>query len=92
MLLVIGPYFAVNVLSDNAEVMTVLSYVPFSSAIAMPIRMFAEQAQAWEAVVALGLLVGTVVLVVLLAARLFEGSLLRTGGKVALSRAWASTD
>ncbi|GAB3435365.1 ABC transporter permease [Actinophytocola sediminis] len=92
MILVMGPYLAVNIVSDNAAVMTVLSYVPFSSAIAMPLRMFAEEAAPWEALVSLGLLAGTVVLIVLLASRLYEGSLLRTGGRVALSKAWASAE
>jgi len=92
MMLVMGPYFAVMFLFDNAAVMAVLSYVPFTSSIAMPVRMFTGDAQAWEALVSLGVLAGAVVLVVLLASRVFEGSLLRTGGKVALSKAWASVD
>lgn len=92
MLLVMGPYFAVIFFSDNAAAMAVLSYVPFSAAVAMPVRLFAEQAQAWEALLSLGLLAVTVVVVVLLAARLYEGSLLRTGGKVALTKAWARRD
>lgn len=91
-LLVVGPYLAVNIVSGNATVMTVLSYVPFSSAIAMPVRMFAEEARVWEALVSLGSLAGSVVLIVLLASRLYTGSLLQTGGRVALSRAWANRD
>jgi ABC-2 type transport system permease protein len=92
MLLVMGPYFAVMFFSDNATVMTVLSYLPFSAAVAMPVRMFAGEAQAWEAVLSLGLLAASVVLIVMLASRLYSGSLLQTGGKVALSKAWARAD
>jgi ABC-2 type transport system permease protein len=88
-LLVMGPYFGVMFFSDNAAVLTVLSYVPFSSAIAMPVRMFVGDAQAWEALVSMGLLAGTVVLIVLLASRIYSGSLLQTGGRVALRKAWA---
>ncbi|WP_433271643.1 ABC transporter permease [Actinosynnema sp. CS-041913] len=88
-MLVLGPYFGVTFFADNATVLTVLSFVPFSSAIAMPVRMFAGQAAAWEALVALGLLAGTVVLIVLLASRLYSGSLLHTGGKLGLAKAWA---
>lgn len=91
MMLVMGPYFGVMFFSDNATVMTVLSYLPFSSAIAMPVRMFAQEAQLWEAFAALGLLAVTVVVIVLLASRLYSGALLHTRGKVALSRAWAQT-
>ncbi|MEU7530047.1 ABC transporter permease [Saccharothrix sp. NPDC042600] len=88
-MLVIGPYFGVMTFSDDATVLHVLSYVPFTSAIAMPVRMFAQQAAAWEALLAMGLLAGTVVLVVLLASRIYSGSLLHTGGKLALKKAWA---
>ncbi|MBP2335462.1 ABC-2 type transport system permease protein [Saccharothrix coeruleofusca] len=88
LLLTIGPYVAVMALSDNATAMAVLSYVPFSAAIAMPVRLFAQEAQAWEAVLSLGVLAGAVVLVVMLAARLYAGSLMHTGGKVGLAKAW----
>jgi ABC-2 type transport system permease protein len=92
MLLVLGPYFGAVIFADNAAVLTVLSYVPFSAAIAMPVRMFTGDAQAWEALVSLGLLAGAVVLVVLLASRLYSGALLQTGGRVALRRAWERAD
>jgi ABC-2 type transport system permease protein len=92
MILVMGPYFGVMFFSDNAIVMTVLSYVPFSAAIAMPVRLFAGEAQPWEALLSLGLLAATVVVVVQFASRLYSGSLLQTGGKVALSKAWAHAD
>jgi ABC-2 type transport system permease protein len=92
MLLVLGPYFAVVFFSDNATAMTILSYVPFSAAVAMPVRLFAGEAQLWEPLVSLGILAGAVVGIVLLASRLYSGSLLQTGGKVALSKAWAHAD
>ncbi|MEU4804883.1 ABC transporter permease [Actinosynnema sp. NPDC023587] len=91
-MLVIGPYFGVMFFADNATVMTVLSFVPFSSAIAMPVRLFAGQAQAWEALVAMGLLAATVVVIVLLASKVYSGSLMHTGGKLALAKAWAGRD
>jgi ABC-2 type transport system permease protein len=92
MLLVIGPYFGALFASDNEAVMTVMSYIPFSAAVAMPIRMFTGDAQWWEAVISLGILAGTVALITQLAARFFAGSLLQTGGKVALKKAWAHVD
>jgi ABC-2 type transport system permease protein len=92
MILVMGPYFGVMFFADNATVLTVLSYLPFSSAIAMPVRLFANEAQAWEAIVSLGLLAACVVLILLLASRLYAGSLLRTQGKVSLATAWAHRD
>jgi ABC-2 type transport system permease protein len=92
MLLVLGPYFAVSFFADDPTVMTVLSYVPFSAAVAMPVRLFAGEAQVWEPLLSLGLLAGAVVLIVLLASRLYSGSLLHTSGKVKLRKAWAHAD
>ncbi|GAB2976240.1 ABC transporter permease [Saccharothrix stipae] len=89
MILVMGPYFGVMFFFDNATVLTVLSFLPFSSAIAMPVRLFAGEAAVWEPLVALGLLAGTVVLIVALASRVYSRSLLHTGGKLALTKAWA---
>lgn len=92
MMLVMGPYFAVMFFSDNTTVMTVLSFVPFSAAIAMPVRLFAGEAQMWEPIASLGVLAASVVLIILLAGRVYTGSLLQTGGKVRLTKAWAHAD
>jgi ABC-2 type transport system permease protein len=92
MILVLGPYFLVSFFADDQAVMTVLSYVPFSAAVAMPVRMFAGEAQLWEPLVSLGVLLGAVALIVVVASRLYSGSLMQTGGKVALAKAWAHAD
>jgi ABC-2 type transport system permease protein len=92
MLLVLGPYFAVMLANDNATVMTVLSYVPFSSPLAMPVRLFTGDARVWEALAALTLLAASAVLVMLLASRLYSGALLQTRGKISFANAWASAD
>lgn len=89
MILVMGPYFGVMFFSDNVTVLTVLSFVPFSAAIAMPVRLFTGEAAVWEPLLSLGLLAASVVLIVLLASRVYSGSLLHTGGKMALAKAWA---
>ncbi|MGH3875816.1 MAG: ABC transporter permease [Actinophytocola sp.] len=91
-MLVMAPYFLVMFQSDKPAVMTVLSYVPFSAAVAMPVRMFSGEAAAWEALGSLGVLAVAVALVVLLSSRLYSGSLLKTGSKVALSTAWRRDD
>jgi ABC-2 type transport system permease protein len=54
--------------------------------------MFAQQAQPWEALVSLGILAATVVAILLVASRLYTGSLLQTGARVKLSRAWAPAE
>jgi len=88
MTLVMGPYLAVLLFQDNASVMTPLSYVPFSAPLAMPVRWFAGEAQVWEPLLALGIMVVAVVVAVQLASRLYAGSLLHTRGKVGLRNAW----
>ncbi|GAB2804709.1 ABC transporter permease [Lentzea nigeriaca] len=92
MLAVMGPYFGVQFFFDNPAVLAVMSFVPFTAGVAMPVRMFAQQAQPWEALVSLGLLAATVVVILLVASRLYTGSLLQTGARVKLSRAWAPAE
>jgi len=92
MMLVMGPYFLVMFLSDNATALAVLSFVPFSAAVAMPVRMFVGQAETWEALMSLGLLAVTAALIIVLAGRIFSGALLQTGSRVALARAWRSSE
>jgi ABC-2 type transport system permease protein len=91
-MLVMLPYFGVIFFQRNELVMTILSYLPFSSAVAMPVRMFAGDPQPWEPFVSLGLLAATLVACVLVASRIYTGALLQTGARVRLSRAWAGTD
>ncbi|MGX6607268.1 ABC transporter permease [Micromonosporaceae bacterium Da 78-11] len=82
------PFFAVIFLSDNDPAMKVLSYIPFSSPVAMPVRLFTGDAAGWEPFLALGILAVTTVALLAVGARLYEGSLLRTNGRTAISTAW----
>ncbi|MCG8926426.1 ABC transporter permease [Lentzea sp. CC55] len=92
MLAVMGPYFGVQFFYENPAVLKVMSFVPFTAGVAMPVRLFAEQAQAWEALLSLGILAVTVVVILLVASRLYTGSLLQTGGRVKLAKAWAPAE
>lgn len=85
--LVMLPYFLIIFFNDNETVLTVMSYVPFSSPVGMPVRIFLEQAQWWEPLLALVLLAATAVVIVQLGARMYRNSLLRTGARVPLSEA-----
>lgn len=85
--LVMVPYLGVVLLNDNALVMTVLSYVPFSAPIAMPVRLYLGDAAAWEPLLSLGLLAAATVAVTLVGARIYERSVLRTGSRVRLGEA-----
>lgn len=85
--LVMLPYFLIIFFNDNETVLTVMSYVPFSAPVGMPVRIFLEQYQWWEPLVALGILAATTVVVVQLGARMYRNSLLRTGARVPLAEA-----
>jgi ABC-2 type transport system permease protein len=82
------PFLGVLSTTDNPAALKVLSYVPFSSPIAMPIRMFDGDAAGWEALVSLALLTAAAVVFLAVGARVYEGSLLRTNGRTSLATAW----
>ncbi|MFC6016617.1 ABC transporter permease [Plantactinospora solaniradicis] len=82
------PFFGVLFLNDNPVAMTVLSYIPFSAPTAMPLRLFFGDAAPWEPILALLILLVAAGLFLMFAARLYEGSLLRTNGKTSLVAAW----
>ena len=84
------PFFAAVFLSDNAAAMRILSYVPLSSPIAMPIRLFNGEAAGWEPVVSLLLLALGALVFLAVGARIYEGSLLRTNGRTSFATAWRS--
>lgn len=86
-MLVMIPYFLVIFFNGDPVVLGVMSYVPFSAPIGMPARIFLGTAQWWEPLIALGLLLVTVVVVVVLASRIYSNALLRTGSRVRLTEA-----
>ncbi|MGG7466273.1 ABC transporter permease [Plantibacter sp. YIM 135347] len=86
-MLVMIPYFAVIFLNDNPVAMTIMSYVPFSAPVGMPVRMFLGTAQWWEPLLSLAILLVTTALVIVFASRIYENSLLRMGGRVKLGEA-----
>lgn len=87
-LIVMMPFFAVVFLQDNATAMTLLSYLPVSSPTAMPVRLFTGDAAGWEPFLSLAVLAVTAVAIVGAGARIYEGSLLRTGGRTRFATAW----
>ena len=78
------PFYAVIFGSGNAILMQVLSYVPFSSVMAMPVRIYLGDAAWWEPLLSLAILIASTFGVVLLAALVYERSVLRTGARVRL--------
>ena len=77
--LVMLPYLGVAVGTSNPLAMTVMSYIPFSAPVAVPVRIFLGQSASWEPFASLALLVLTTVATVWFAARIYDRGLLRTG-------------
>jgi ABC-2 type transport system permease protein len=88
-LLIMAPYFLVIFMWNNPVVLTVMSYVPFSAPVGMPMRLFLGDAQWWEPLLSLAILIATCVAAILVGARIYENSLLRMGARVKLTEALA---
>ena len=84
MMLVMIPYFGVVFFGENPTIMTILSYIPFSAPVAMPVRLFFGEAEWWEPLISLALLVIATLGVVLVASKIYTNSLLRMGSRVSL--------
>lgn len=87
MFLIMIPYILSFMASSNPTLLTVMSYVPFSAPIAMPARVFTGDAAWWEPVLSLVILVATAAACIWVGAKLYENSILRTGGRVKLTEA-----
>lgn len=85
--LVMIPYFLVIFFWDNELVLTIMSYVPFSAPVGMPMRVFLGETLWWEPLLSLLVLAVSTVLMVVLGARIYSNSLLRMGSRVKLGEA-----
>lgn len=86
-MLVLAPYFLVIFFNDNPLVLAIMSYVPFSAPVGMPLRLYIGDAQWWEPLLSLLILVAACVAAILVAARIYQNSLLRMGARVKLAEA-----
>lgn len=86
-MLVMIPYFVVIFFNDNPLVVGIMSYVPFSAPVGMPLRLFQGTAEWWEPILSLAILVASAIIVILIASRMYENSLLRLGQRVKLTEA-----
>ncbi|HEY0117492.1 MAG TPA: ABC transporter permease [Cellulomonas sp.] len=78
------PFYLVLFGSGNLVLMRVLSYVPFSAVMGMPVRIYLGDAAWWEPFVSLVVLIATAAGVVWLAALVYQRSVLRMGARVHL--------
>jgi ABC-2 type transport system permease protein len=88
-MLIMIPYFLVVFFFDDPVVMAIMSYVPFSAPIGMPVRIFLGDAAWWEPLLSLAILAATTVAAVLIGERIYRNSLLRMGARVKLGEALA---
>lgn len=87
MILVMLPYFLIIFFNDNPLVLAIMSYVPFSAPVGMPMRIFLGTAQWWEPLLSLLILLATALVVIALGSRIYSNSLLRMGTRVKLFEA-----
>ncbi|MFC5929818.1 ABC transporter permease [Cryobacterium melibiosiphilum] len=84
LILTMIPYFLVVFFNDNPLVVAIMSYVPFSAPVGMPLRIFTGSAEWWEPLASLVILVISTLVVILLGSRIYSNSLLRMGARVSL--------
>ena len=84
LILTMIPYFLVVFFNDNAFVVAIMSYVPFSAPVGMPLRIFLGTAEWWEPLASLLILIASTAVVILLGSRIYSNSLLRMGARVSL--------
>ncbi|WP_102193377.1 ABC transporter permease [Microbacterium aurantiacum] len=86
-MLVMAPYFLVIFFNNDPVVLTIMSYVPFSAPVGMPMRLFVGEAQWWEPILSLIILIASCVAAIAIGAKIYENSLLRMGARVKLMEA-----
>lgn len=82
MMLIVIPYILVIVFNNNPLALQIMSYVPFSAPVAVPMRVYLGTMEWWEPLLSLAILVASTVAVILFAALVYERSLLKTGAVV----------
>ena len=90
-LLMVGSFLVAFMGAGNAgsTLATVSSFLPPVAPLVMPVRIAAGEVAAWQVAASLGIMLVSILAVVLLASRLYEGAVLRTGARVKLRDAWA---
>lgn len=82
MMLVMLPYIAVIVFNDNPQALAIMSYIPFSAPVGMPMRLYLGTAEWWEPILSVGVLLIAIAVVLWIGARIYRNSILRTGSRV----------
>jgi ABC-2 type transport system permease protein len=75
---------------ETGPLAVLVSLVPLTAPLAMPMRLAVGAVSTWEIVVSLVLMAGAVYGLMHLAGRVYSGAVLRVGGKIKLRDAWES--
>src|SRR5699024_12455224 len=59
MMLIMLPYFLIIIFSNNETVLSVMSHIPFSAPVAVPMRVYVDSTAMWDNFVALAILILT---------------------------------
>lgn len=81
-MLVMIPYVLVIMFNDNPVVLSIMSYVPFSAPVGMPMRLFLGTAEWWEPLLSLLILAVSTAITIWFGSRIYENSLLKMGTRV----------
>jgi ABC-2 type transport system permease protein len=93
LVILVSFFLSLGATSDPSSTLSlIVSIVPFSSALAMPVRISLGAATSLQVVAALVLSIGSTALLIPLAGRVYSGAVLRTGSKVKLREAWRAAD
>jgi ABC-2 type transport system permease protein len=91
-LIVASFFLSFGALDDpNSSLARVLSFVPPSAPMVMPVRMIAGNAAAWEVLAAIAVTLAAAVALIALAGRVYGAAVLRTGSRVSLRTAWRTS-
>lgn len=91
LLVLVGFFAAIGALNDPGSTLArVLSFVPPTAPMVMPVRVAFGEATPVEIVGAVAVTAAAAALLIPLAGRLYTGAVLRTGGRVKLAQAWRS--
>jgi ABC-2 type transport system permease protein len=80
--------FSTSVSGADSTLAKVSTFLPPVAPLIMPMRIAGGDAAPWEIALSLAIMLVSIVVVVVLAARLYEGAILRTGARVKLRDAW----
>jgi ABC-2 type transport system permease protein len=89
LVILVSFFISIGALEDPDSTLSIVaSIIPFSSALAMPVRMALGAAEPWQVALALSLLIAGTAVLIPLSGRLYAGAVLRTGARVKLRDAW----